>query len=57
MDVNNDGKIDAADRAAKRSKCEAFASLDANGDGSISRAEWDNQMPIVLQNAPLAPQR
>jgi Tfp pilus assembly protein PilV len=45
MDVNNDGKIDAADRAAKRADMQAkrFASLDANGDGSISRAEWDNQ--------------
>jgi len=45
MDVNKDGKIDAADRAAKRAEMQAkrFASLDTNGDGSISRAEWDNQ--------------
>lgn len=45
MDVNKDGKIDAADRAAKRADMQAkrFAALDTDGDGSISRAEWDNQ--------------
>lgn len=43
MDVNKDGKLDAADRAAKRAEMQAkkFASLDADGNGSISKAEWD----------------
>ena len=43
MDTNGDGKIDAADREAKRSEMRGkmFASLDANKDGSISKAEWD----------------
>ncbi len=43
MDVNKDGKLDAADRAAKHAEMQAkrFASLDANSDGSISKAEWD----------------
>jgi hypothetical protein len=45
MDYNKDGKIDAADRTAKRVEMQAkkFASLDADGNGSISQAEWANQ--------------
>lgn len=43
MDANKDGKLDAADRAAKRAERQAkmFASLDADSSGSISKAEWD----------------
>ncbi|HEY0596600.1 hypothetical protein [Sphingopyxis sp.] len=43
MDVNKDGKLDAADRAARQAEMQAkrFASLDANSDGSVSKAEWD----------------
>ena len=43
LDVNKDGKIDATDRAAQRAERQAkmFASLDADGNGSISKAEWD----------------
>ncbi|HET6537131.1 MAG TPA: hypothetical protein VFG34_03335 [Sphingopyxis sp.] len=43
MDINQDGKLDAADRAAQRSQRQdaRFAALDANKDGSISKAEWD----------------
>ncbi|SEH18718.1 EF hand [Sphingopyxis sp. YR583] len=43
MDVNKDGKVDAADRAARHAEMQAkrFASLDADGNGSISKAEWD----------------
>lgn len=43
MDANKDGKLDAADRAAKRAEMQAkmFANLDADGNGSISKAEWD----------------
>lgn len=43
MDVNKDGKIDATDRAAQRAERQAkmFANLDADGNGSISKAEWD----------------
>lgn len=43
MDVNKDGKLDAADRAARHAEMQAkrFASLDADGNGSISKAEWD----------------
>ncbi|MDZ3830819.1 MAG: hypothetical protein U0S50_03245 [Sphingopyxis sp.] len=43
MDVNGDGKLDAADRAAKREAMHAkmFERLDANKDGNISKAEWD----------------
>lgn len=43
LDVNKDGKLDASDRAAKRSEMQAkmFERLDANKDGSISKAEWD----------------
>lgn len=43
MDANKDGKVDAADRAARRTEMQAkrFAALDANKDGSISKAEWD----------------
>lgn len=45
MDFNKDGKIDAADRTAKRAEMQAkkFTSLDADGNGSISQAEWANQ--------------
>jgi len=43
MDANKDGKLDASDRAAKRTAMQAkmFDGLDANKDGSISKAEWD----------------
>lgn len=43
MDINQDSKLDAADRAAQRSQRQdaRFAALDANKDGSISKAEWD----------------
>src|SRR3546814_16012969 len=36
-------KVDAAYRAAKRAERQAkrFARLDGDGDGSISKAEWD----------------
>lgn len=45
MDFNKDGKIDAADRSAKRAEMQTkkFASLDADGNGSISQTEWNNQ--------------
>jgi len=38
MDVNKDGKVDAADRAAKMAQ--RFAEIDTNKDGSISRDEF-----------------
>lgn len=43
MDANKDGKLDAADRTARRAEMQAkmFERLDANKDGSISKAEWD----------------
>lgn len=43
MDANKDGKLDAADRAARHVEMQAkmFERLDANKDGSISKAEWD----------------
>lgn len=43
MDANKDGKLDAADRAAKHAEMQAqrFTALDADKDGSISKAEWD----------------
>ena len=43
MDANKDGRLDASDRAAKRTEMQAkmFERLDANKDGSISKAEWD----------------
>ena len=43
LDVNKDGKVDATDRAAERAERQAqmFASLDADGNDSISKAEWD----------------
>lgn len=43
MDVNKDGKLDATDRAAQRAEKQVkmFASVDTDGNGSISRAEWD----------------
>lgn len=42
MDVNKDGKIDAADRQAMRARMagEIFDRLDTNRDGVISRDEW-----------------
>lgn len=42
MDVNNDGKIDQADRDARHEarRAEMFAKLDTNGDGSISSQEF-----------------
>lgn len=45
MDFNKDGKIDAADRTAKRVEMQAkkFTALDTDGNGSISQAEWNNQ--------------
>lgn len=43
MDVNKDGKFDAADRSARQAQRQEarFAALDANKDGSVSKAEWD----------------
>lgn len=43
MDTNKDGKLDAADRTAKRAEMQArmFERIDADKDGNISRAEWD----------------
>ncbi|WP_422061448.1 EF-hand domain-containing protein [Sphingopyxis sp.] len=43
LDANQDGKLDASDRAAKRAETQAkmFERLDANRDGNISKAEWD----------------
>src|SRR3546814_20581700 len=43
LDANQDGKLDTADRAAKRAERQAkkFTRLDADGNGSISKAEWD----------------
>jgi hypothetical protein len=43
LDVNKDGRLDAADRAARHAERQArkFARLDADGNGSISKAEWD----------------
>lgn len=42
LDVNNDGKIDAADREARMTerRTERFEELDTNKDGSISKAEF-----------------
>ncbi|TCM16993.1 EF hand domain-containing protein [Novosphingobium sp. PhB165] len=42
LDVNKDGKIDQADRDARRAQMreEQFKRLDTNGDGSISKAEF-----------------
>ncbi len=43
MDANSDGKLDQADRAAKRAdmQAKAFERFDANKDGQISKAEWE----------------
>ncbi|WP_260583578.1 EF-hand domain-containing protein [Sphingopyxis sp. PET50] len=43
LDANGDGKLDAADRAAKRAEMQAkaFERLDADKDGNVSKAEWD----------------
>ncbi|QVM84969.1 EF-hand domain-containing protein [Novosphingobium decolorationis] len=42
MDVNKDGKIDAADREARQTarRTAMFEKLDTNGDGSISKDEF-----------------
>jgi hypothetical protein len=42
LDANGDGKIDAADRTARRDqrRDEHFARLDADHDGAISKAEF-----------------
>lgn len=42
-DANADGQLTAADRAASRERrsAEMFSRLDADNNGSISRAEWD----------------
>ncbi len=39
MDVNNDGVLNTADRAARRAQ--AFQRLDSDRNGSISQAEFD----------------
>lgn len=43
LDVNKDGRLDEADRQARRAamRDKLFDRLDANKDGSISKAEWD----------------
>jgi Ca2+-binding EF-hand superfamily protein len=43
MDANADGKLDRSDREAQGTKMrdEHFGKLDADGNGSISKAEWD----------------
>lgn len=43
MDANKDGKVDLTDRAAQQAERQAkrFAAIDADGNGSISKAEWD----------------
>lgn len=38
MDVNGDGKLDVADRAARQAR--AFDRIDTNNDGAISREEF-----------------
>ena len=51
MDVNQDGKIDQADRAAKGD--EHFAKLDANKHGAVSKGEFDaaNQARMAARKA------
>lgn len=43
LDINRDGKLDAADRLARQAQRQEarFAAMDANKDGAISKAEWD----------------
>ena len=41
MDINGDGKLDAADRAARQAK--AFDRIDADNNGTISRDEFTAQ--------------
>jgi len=41
MDINKDGKLDAADRQARQSA--RFERLDSNKDGSVSQAEFAAQ--------------
>ena len=43
MDVNKDGKLDAADRAAHQAAM--FDRLDGNKDGSVTRAEFAAARP------------
>ena len=43
LDVNADGKVDPADREARRTA--AFDRIDANKDGQISRAEFTAMRP------------
>ncbi|KHK92408.1 hypothetical protein LK12_06265 [Novosphingobium malaysiense] len=47
MDVNNDGKLDQADRQARHEarRAEMFAMLDTDNDGSISRDEFMAMSP------------
>ncbi|MEQ1688546.1 MAG: hypothetical protein ABL874_08230 [Sphingopyxis sp.] len=43
MDANGDGRLTAEDRAAgqERRRGEIFGRIDGDGNGNISRAEWD----------------
>ena len=54
MDVNKDGKLDKADREAHMAemKTKMFAKLDANGDGSITRAEFMAAGPMGHHDGP-----
>lgn len=45
MDANKDGKLDAADREARRAA--VFDRIDANKDGMISRAEFSAPRPAM----------
>ena len=42
LDANHDGKLDQADREARKAefKAKIFAAIDTNNDGSISQAEF-----------------
>lgn len=50
LDVNLDGQIDAADRAAGRTDADraAFAAADGNADGSLSFEEFAAMRPPVM---------
>lgn len=43
LDVNGDGRLTSEDRAAgqERRRGEAFGRIDSDGNGAISRTEWD----------------
>ncbi len=43
MDANRDGRVTSEDRAAgqERRRTETFSRMDADNNGSITRAEWD----------------